>query len=431
MRLRLGSFMFVAVYCGYSGWLMTQVFPSLDQRFRIVTAALDALLVLLALTVIFRNREYYGVRLLLIFLLAAAVTVIYNSDKIGFLAQINGLRQPIFFLCALIVINDLVESDLRERFIAAFTLFLIIWGVSQIPTSVYQYLKYGANDNVGGTYGLTGGSGLVTQLVFLIAFYLVTRYGATQNGEGFKLSRVLAFSFLFIPCALNETKVSFLLLALYIIMLAGVRRVWRTIPVLVIGGVLLYAFIYYYQSTVGGVDEITSDKFLYRYLFYDPRQNTDIPRIQKVFMAVQLVSKDIVSFFFGTGYGLFSGSNLLGTSRFGRSLSYFSGTRSLLSTMWLEGGLISVLVFGAATTMFFRPTRLKNFVERRFALFVLVSLLLVWVYNEAVLDRMFALVVGYFMVLLYNGTLHEDPGTAQADVHIPADEPSAIDGGNA
>jgi hypothetical protein len=423
MNVRFAVFMAIVIFNGYSGWLMTQVFPGLDQRIRIATVACDGLMVVMALTVMFRNRRFYGSRVMAVFLLAATVTVIYNADKIGILSQLNGLRQPLFFFSSLVVLYDFIQSPIRDRFIKVFSTFLVVWGLSQIPTSFLQFLKYGANDNVGGTFGLTGGSGLVTQLVFLIMFYLVARYGSLEDGERYSTAKVLLFSGLLIPCLLNETKISFVFLAMYLLLLTRVRRLWRTLPLLVFGGLMIYGLLYYYESTVGGVEEIASDKFLKRYLFYDPRQHTDIPRLQKVVLAVNLVSKDIVTFFFGTGYGLFTGKSILGTSRLGRSLSYFEGTRSLLSTLWLEGGLAGVAVFGVAMSAFFRWPRLQSFVTRRFALFLLAGMVLIWVYNEAILDRTFAAIFTFMMLLVYTDTLHVGTNASGlAEKEIPPTE---------
>lgn len=406
MIARFAAFMAIVVFNGYSGWLMTQVFPALGQRFRLATVAMDGVMAFMALTVLFRNRSFYGARLLLLFLLSAAVTVIYNLDKIGLLSQLNGLRQPLYFFSLLVLIYDFIQSPIRERFIKTFSLFLVVWGLSQIPTSLLQFLKYGANDNVGGTFGLTGGSGMVTQLAFLITFYCIARYGGTEDGERYATSKVLLFSVFLIPCVLNETKISFIFLGLLILLLNRVGKLWRTIPILFLGGILVYVLFYYYQATVGGVEELTDEKFLNRYLFYDPRQHTDIPRMQKVVLAVNLLSKDIVSFLFGTGYGIFSGTAILGTSRLGRSLAYFEGTRSLLATLWLQGGLVCVAIFGVVLSLFMRHWRQHKFVVRRFSLFLLISIAMVWLYNDAVIDRTFAVVVCYCMMLLYTDTFH-------------------------
>lgn len=86
MKVRFAAFMAVVLYNGYSGLLMSQMFVGNDERFRLVTVAFDGLMAFMAVTVLFRNRNFYGVRFIALFLLAATITVIYNLDKIGFIS---------------------------------------------------------------------------------------------------------------------------------------------------------------------------------------------------------------------------------------------------------------------------------------------------------------------------------------------------------
>ncbi|MCK5574138.1 MAG: hypothetical protein KAJ12_15320, partial [Bacteroidetes bacterium] len=206
MRLKLFLFFAIIIFNTLSGLFSTQIAPGADRMVRMMTAGGDALMILMAILSFFRHRTFYGVRFFVLFLVGASLTVLYNLDRMGVVAQLNGLRQPLFFFASLVVVHDLFMSDLREWFVRYFTLYLIVFAILQFPTSLLQYLEYGAGDEVGGTYGLTGGSGYVTQLLFLIVFYLLVRYGTDADGHRFSLAKFILFCVLLIPCVLNETK---------------------------------------------------------------------------------------------------------------------------------------------------------------------------------------------------------------------------------
>jgi hypothetical protein len=76
--------------------------------------------------------------------------------------------------------------DLYDRTRAVFKIFryLIIFALVQTPVAFIQFLRFGAGDPVGGTYGIGGGSGCLSQLLFLICFYLVV---GTRPGRRLQL----------------------------------------------------------------------------------------------------------------------------------------------------------------------------------------------------------------------------------------------------
>jgi hypothetical protein len=407
MRVRLLILFLLFSYNSISGLLGTMVLPSLERPLRALIAGGDALMILMAFSVMLRNKNFYGVWLWIILVFGGVLTVVYNFDRFGIVAQLNGIRGPLFFLSALIVMHDIFESELRDRFARWFTAFLVVVAVIQTPTSIVEFVMYGAGDAVGGTYGTGGGSGMVTQILFLIVFYMLVRHGSLDEGTNFSISKLFLFSLFLVPIFVNETKISFVLIGLMVILVAFSRSKWyKAVPFLVLGSMLFAVFVYYYAQTVGDPTQIFTEKFIENYLYTAPKtqQGGDIPRLLRVSLMFSLFRDDSLAILIGMGYGIFAGGNVLEATRVARALYYLTtGSRILLVTVWLQGGLIALGamiwgVFGFLRT----PVRLTPTV-RHFALFLAASLALVWIYNEALLDRTFAGVVAYMMAWIRHG----------------------------
>ncbi len=63
---------------------------------------------------------------------------------------------------------------------------------------------------------------------------------------------------------------------------------------------------------------------------------------------------DVVAYLLGLGYGLFAGTQILGVSRLGKTMVFLRGSRVLLFTMWIQGGLAAVIVFASPLVAFYR-----------------------------------------------------------------------------
>lgn len=425
MRLRAYAVAMLVVFSAFSPYIRTMLLPSLDTQIRYLVVGGDLLMAGLALSAIWRRRSFFGSQAMAVFLVISSLTFAANAGALEFGAHLNGLRQPLFFLSSLIVFYDLLDADGEGRLHRAGVIFLVVFALLQIPTAVHQFIVFGPGDAVGGTYGVSGGSGYLTQLVFLITFFLCVVYASRDDGRGFVIWRVAAFTLLLIPTALNETKISFLLLPLFMLLLAfNSRRLYASLPLLGIGAVLGYFLYAYYSENVMEVDKMMTPEFLEQYLVYDARQNVDIPRFQKIVLMLSRMSTDLSAQLLGYGYGLFVGRNFMGTSLYIRSFWYFEGTRALLNTVWLQGGILAVLTFLYATFGFLRGSRSREANVRRFRLFLALLLLSTWIYNEALFDRLFALIISFFVAWLMVGAQPDrDPiSTALID-----DEPDVLE----
>jgi hypothetical protein len=406
MKTKLYLFLTIQFYNSVSGAIATMMLPSAERVFRMVTFGADGLMLLLALSAFWTRRNFYGVKYMALFLLVSTLTFVYTVDRFGFPEHLNGLRETLFFFSSLVVVYDLYESWVRPDFARIFTRYLILFGIGQTPFALYQFLKYGAGDAVGGLYGIGGGSGYLSQLVFLICFYLVVRYSSLPDGSNFVISRTLLFFPLLIPCALNETKISFLLLAgMLLLLVTSPRQMYRAIPLLVLGAGLMFLLNYYYSQTVEDTGNIFDADYIEKYLLTNPTgAGGDLPRFQRIVIMFRLMAGDIGSILLGMGYGVIGGGNIMGTSRLGRSLFYLvNGSRILLFRVWIQGGFLAVLLVAGTMFGYLRSKVEKVFTVRQFSYFVFFSMVLIWAYDEAVFDRVFAPITAYFMVWVRAG----------------------------
>lgn len=406
MKVRIGVLLFALTFFAFSG-LVSSFFPGADRTIRLLTAGLDVLVIVMAGSVLWRNRSYYGTWLWVALVFGALLTLAYNFDRFGPVAQFNGLRPPLFFLSSLVILEDVFRSEYRARLVRHMTIFLLIFAFAQIPTSLMQFISFGASDSVGGTYGTGGGSGLITQVLFLLTFYFLVRYGSLDEGTNFSFSKMLLFSILLVPVLLNETKISFVLLAMMVVLVTfSPRKLYKTIPFLILGVMLFAVFVYYYTQTVMDPTQYMNEKFVERYLYSAPKaeQQGDIPRLMRVVLMMQLFQDDMLALVIGMGYGIFGGGTVLGVSQLARSLYYLtSGSRILLVTVWMQGGIIALFIILWGVFGFMRSKIPLSWTLKRFRIFLFASLALMWIYNEAILDRTFAGVVTFLMVWVSYG----------------------------
>lgn len=328
MKFRMALFFLVLTFHAYIGILSATLLPGNSNIARYLFAITDMVIVGLALTAFWRNRRYYGSIALWLFLLAALLTFIYNAHRMGITATLNGLREPAFFISSLIIIYDFFQSRVRELFVAHFTRFLLIFALLQIPVTVYQVITFGATDYVGGTFGW-GGSGILTQLLFLIAFYFIVRRGSLPDGTAFDIKKVFLYSILLIPCALNETKISFIFLPLFFSLIALTSgKVYRAIPVIILSVLLGLFWEYFYSTNVQETRTVFDLQFIEKYMYSGSTNSEDMPRLARIPIMFHLMRGDIGAILLGFGYGLFGGANVLGMTQLGKSLSFLGGVKS-------------------------------------------------------------------------------------------------------
>jgi hypothetical protein len=227
----------------------------------------------------------------------------------------------------------------------------------------------------------------------------MVKFASDDDGENFLVRKVIPFFFLLVPCAINETKVSFLLLGVLIFLLVVSRnKMLRSIPLLALGVGMLYFLDYIYSQTAGDTKNIFNDRFIEKYLYSGAtnQYGGDLPRFARIPIMLKLFGSDILTHLLGLGYGLFSGHVVLGTSRITRALDFFRGSRMMLFTLWVQGGILTVILYAVASFRFLRSKLEITSTETRFRWFIGFSVLLAWSYNDALLSsRAFAMLVSF------------------------------------
>ena len=419
MNFRLRLFFTILVYCSVAGVFSSMVMPGQERNIRLGLFVCDGLMLSLAFLAFWRCRRFYGVWAFLAFLLASILTFLYTSERFGIFEHLNGLRDTLFFFTALIVVYDLFHSEFRAAMTRRFTQFLIVFALVQIPLTIFQFIKSGAGDAVGGTFGSAGGSGYITQLLFIICFFLAVRFASLEDGSHFSLKKLPFFLPVLLPCAINETKISFVLLGVFVVLVAGSRRrILRALPLLVLGAGLAYLLNHFYTDTVEDTSNILDLDFVEKYLVTNETDaGGDMPRFQRLVFMFNMMGNDVGSILLGMGYGILGGGNILGVSRLGRTLYYLvTGSRILLFRAWIQGGLVAVVTMVFAMFSWMRSRVHQYPTLRKFHWFLAFSIFIVWVYNEAMLDRAFAMITTFLMIWTSEGGLVDEPVESQEGV---------------
>ncbi|MGA9117520.1 MAG: hypothetical protein WB626_12150 [Bacteroidota bacterium] len=401
-----------------------------EQAIRLASVGSDFVLILLAFVVLLRRRGVFGGTALVALALVSTVTLIYNLDRDGMTSHLNGLREPAFFLSSLVVADYLMRSEVRERFVRVFQALLLLFCLAQIPSSFVQFLEYGASDSVGGTLGW-GATNAVTLLMFMCAFYFILVTGSTEEADSFKTGRVLLFCVLLIPCAINETKISFFLLPVFLGLLVLSRQVHRAVPTLFLGVALVYLLGMAYTEYVGDWGRVLDDRFLQEYLFHTDRETGDYPRGMKLSMSLDIMARDPITFLIGLGYGTLMGGNIIDSSQFTRSIWWIQGARAFLNTVLFQGGIALALLLALPMLGGMRTRVRLSPNMKRFRLFLLFTLGAMWFYHDSAYNRAFAAIVAYFIAWIRVGGIHREEGDAEAEHselrETPAPEPKAAE----
>ncbi len=400
MTIRIFLFLAVVVFNSFAK--LFHGVHSYDQPIRLLTVGGDVVVLLLGLTASIRHWHFYGVRYLAAFLACSLFTLVYNLDRMGAAGYLNGLREPVFFFLCLIVIHDFFESSRGEKFERLMTWLLLLVAIVQIPLAWRQFQQYGMNDHVGGTFGFAG-AGILSLLLFLVVFFAIVRFGSLGEGTHFSILIIALCSILLFPTAINETKISFILLGMYLVLLLFSRKIIKAIPIIGLGILLFILLNNFYSEFVRDTSKLVDFKYLERYLFYDERQSVDIPRFQKLELTIRMMADDPITYLIGFGYGLFMGGNILGMSAFGRAIEFLHGARSYINTLGIQGGLLGLLWSAMAMFHFVFSPKVQSLNMKKMRVYVAVILLILWFYADAMLDRFFAATVAFLVLWIERG----------------------------
>lgn len=356
---------------GTVGFICDEVIPGLESLRSYINLGCDAILVLLGLMSLRHRADLLTIGSLL--LIAITSSLVFNRLPLMF--TVNGLRVFIGALfCYPIFRYFMDEPTRRARFIKSFDKNLEIFLWLQVPCIGFQFVVYGAGDHGGGSLG-NWYSGAISMMIYLISFYLLKK---RINPRHFMSSIFTNYKYVLLltPTFLNETKISFVLLVLYFILLVPIdkrmlKRALFIVPVMsLLFGVGYMTYKMTYQGEVSNKSSATvspddvdifSEEYLTEYVFSDLENAeegvewsldnnesglADIGRVTKFLLLPMFEEDDPGHIPLGFGVGHFKGGTKMNHSEFFEHYEwYLMGTIPYFIHIYLQLGIVGVLWF--------------------------------------------------------------------------------------
>lgn len=356
---------------GTVGFICDEVIPGLESLRSYINLGCDAILVLLGLMSLRHRADLLTIGSLL--LIAITSSLVFNRLPLMF--TVNGLRVFIGALfCYPIFRYFMDEPTRRARFIKSFDKNLEIFLWLQVPCIGFQFVVYGAGDHGGGSLG-NWYSGAISMMIYLISFYLLKK---RINPRHFMSSIFTNYKYVLLltPTFLNETKISFVLLVLYFILMVPIdkrmlKRALFIVPVMsLLFGVGYMTYKMTYQGEVSNKSSATvspddvdifSEEYLTEYVFSDLENAeegvewsldnnesglADIGRVTKFLLLPMFEEDDPGHIPLGFGVGHFKGGTKMNHSEFFEHYEwYLMGTIPYFIHIYLQLGIVGVLWF--------------------------------------------------------------------------------------
>ncbi len=354
-------------------------------------------------------------------------TIWINHESV--LSWFNGSRSYLGLLFAVPVLRYFMTFKYSGDFKNSIDRQLKFWLWLQAFCIVWQVVKYGAGDRVGGSIG-NWGSGMVSMLIYLVSFYLVS-----QNWDSKAYLKSLynnrCYILLLIPSFLNETKVSFILFALYFLLLLRVdRTLWAKmifiIPVFVTA--IIGVGTIYFQVTKLDSERVLSKEFMQDYLYgldldqivelallvhdkeIEPDSSewwaVDVPRFSKIALVIPVLSEHDGGVMFGAGLGQFKGGQMVEQTSFYKNNAWLlQGTKPWAFFVLVELGVVGLCWLFPALYRAVIFRRKLGMLPKRMQAFVTITVSIILVYNDSLSSYGYCLFLFYLtMISTYFGS---------------------------
>ena len=409
-RLLMGVFWVLAIV----GFICDEIVPGLESLRTYIMLGCDGILVLLGLACLRHRIDILFI--LTLALVSLTSSVVLNGLSLPF--AVNGMRVFIgAMFCYPIFRYFLDEPVRREHFIKTFDKQLEYFLWLQVPCIAYQFIVYGAGDHGGGSLG-NWYSGIISMLIYIISYYLLKK----RINPKFFLSSImnnLKYVLLLTPTFFNETKISFVLLVIYFILLMPIdkRMFSRALIVMPFMAVLFILGYSTYKLTYQGDVPRTSDglnifseDYLVEYVFSDlenAEENVewglennesgvaDVPRLTKFLLLPMFEEENPGHVLLGFGVGHFKGGTKLDHSEFFDQYEwYLVGTIPYLIHLYLQLGIVGVLLFIVfLISLFFRHPDGCSKRDLNLQLFLALLIGMIFFYAESLRDPLFCIVI--------------------------------------
>ncbi|MDE6310284.1 MAG: hypothetical protein K2L96_00505 [Muribaculaceae bacterium] len=292
-------------------------------------------------------------------------------NHVSALTFFNGTRDFFGLLFCIPILHFFLSGDRAGEFRDKFDKQVRIWLILQAVCITFQFLKYGANDHGGGTMGF-GGSGMTSILIYLSSFYLIMKDWDFDDVWG-SVRRHKWTIILLYPTFLNETKISFILLAAYCVLIFKPTKAMliKMIYALPVAIAAMWGVGYLYLKATNQSDDVFTYEFFEEYLvgsdvdywvdlalkmqdgyfdqwMLDPEDYwaVDIQRMTKIALAPDILKKENGGIWLGAGLGQFKGGTMTEATKFARQNNWLlQGSKPWIFFVIIQIGLIGIIWF--------------------------------------------------------------------------------------
>lgn len=346
------------------GFIFDDFFPGLEFLKSPIRVFCDFVFLTLGLISLRTRRD-----IIMTVLLAAIILASKIANSQTWVETLNGFRFYIPLMVSIPILRYMLVSKNACRFVRSMDLQLLYFLYIQAVVMTFQFLRYGANDNVGGTFGF-GGSGPVSTLIYVISFYLLNKHWNFEKSWVENFSNNKQYIFLLFPTFLNETKISFIFILVYFLLLIKRDRkfIIRVAFLSPLAAIIVCAlgFVYLKASAqnaeevftienintylTGGEDaeELVDLAIMIQYEGLDQDDQSiwalDLPRFIKLYKTRTALKDSKGGILLGAGVGQFKGGTIIGKTHFARKNAWLL-KGSIVSLFWIliELGLLGAI----------------------------------------------------------------------------------------
>lgn len=302
--------------------------------------------------------------------------------------SIKNLKNVFLF----IILASLLENHMD--FVKRHILFLL---VASVPITVFQFFTVSHQDDITGLFGPKSTS--------LYSFLLIAYLATVIVEKGF--NNVGWRWLLFIPVFLNETKITFVLFPVILIVLLFITnriKIIHIISVCVLSLVVLSALDNIYYSLYGyPFSDVFNIDYLDSYLFDYTELHKDVPRFFRLYVANQiLLDSGTFNWLFGYGLGaeyVGDGGDRLGIIAYElRNTLLNQGTRIQLFQFLLDFGIAgTIIIVAVLVIMFFQILIKEKNHQHLFALSMLILMIFSLIYQNMFFTKQLSFVLFFYV----------------------------------
>lgn len=425
------------------GFVSEQLIPPLDKLDSYELVLVDGVLIMLGLATM-RNK---GDLLVLASFVILAFVSTRLVNRLPYFDLVNGSRDFIGVLFMVPILRWFLTSEHSDDFIKNFDKQLLIWMYVQAFCATWQFLRYGANDEVGGSMGNLS-SGILTISLFMVSFYFVCKNWDSSNYLK-SLRRNIKYIILLYPTLLNETKASFIIMILYFVLLIKfdrtlIMRLFLIVPVSL--GIMALLFTVYLDVTNQEADKLLSTDFLEMYLvsgdvdldftvemaeryqdgeFDDALEvdwwTLDVPRFAKMILIIPVMQRQPGDIWLGAGLGHLKNGKHAEQTAFAKEYNWLlTGTVAWVVFVFVAFGIIGLVWFFIVflwQVLSGGPVPDTN--GRRMMAFVILTMLFVVIYNDSFrLPAQYLFFVYFGMLAHRKGVFVEKPFNPSPELSV-------------